>query len=87
MKTVGMFEAKTRFSEICQEVAESREPVVVTRRGEPMVQIDPVASGTTTIRERRAKYMTRYGKKERPDKRDFEPAPRSQEIADFQIED
>ena len=33
MKTVGIFEAKTKLSEICDEVARSGVGVVVTRRG------------------------------------------------------
>ena len=32
-KTVGMFEAKTKFSEICARVAETGEEYVVTKRG------------------------------------------------------
>jgi prevent-host-death family protein len=42
MKTIGVFEAKVRFSEICQQVVKHSEPVMVTRRGVPLVRIDPV---------------------------------------------
>ena len=41
MTRVGLFEAKTKFSEICDEVARKGEPVVVTRRGKPIVKIEP----------------------------------------------
>ena len=37
MKSVGMFEAKTRFSEICDEVARTGSSVTVTRHGKPLV--------------------------------------------------
>ncbi|MBN1270120.1 MAG: type II toxin-antitoxin system Phd/YefM family antitoxin [Kiritimatiellae bacterium] len=86
MKTVGIFDAKTRLSEICDEVAESREPVVVTKRGTPLVRIDPVEAAPMTIKERRAAYMAEHGKKEKRDKVDFEPAPRSDEVSEFEVE-
>lgn len=41
MKTVGLFEAKTKLSEICEEVARSKRPIVISRRGKPLVQIMP----------------------------------------------
>ena len=34
---------KTRLSELCQEVAETGESVMVTKRGKPLVRIVPVA--------------------------------------------
>lgn len=86
MKTVGIFEAKTKLSELCEQVAESREPVVVTRRGAPLVRIDPIDRAPATIRERRAEYVVRYGKAERRDGDDFEPAARSEEISGFTME-
>ena len=39
LKTVGIFEAKTRLSEICAEVAESGDTVIISKRGEPMVEV------------------------------------------------
>ncbi len=87
MKTVGIFEAKTKLSEICEEVATSHESVLVTRRGTPLVRIDPVESPIGTIKERRAVYMAGKGKTERRDKKDFEPAVRSKDVLDFDIED
>lgn len=41
MKTVGLFEAKTKLSEICERVFTSQEPIVITRRGKPLVEIKP----------------------------------------------
>ena len=60
MTTVGIFEAKTRLSEICGRVAQTGEPVVVTRRGVPLVRIDPVGPerGTgSTIWELRDRFV------------------------------
>jgi antitoxin (DNA-binding transcriptional repressor) of toxin-antitoxin stability system len=42
MKTVGIFEAKTRFPALCESVAASRTPVLVSKRGRPLVMIEPV---------------------------------------------
>ena len=42
MKTVGLFEAKTKLSEICHDVQQNREPVLITKRGEPYVKIEPL---------------------------------------------
>ena len=44
MKSIGIFEAKTKLSQLCAEVAESREPYVITRRGQPIVQISPLST-------------------------------------------
>ena len=38
-RSIGLFEAKTRLSEICQEVATGGGTVRVTRRGAPWVRI------------------------------------------------
>jgi prevent-host-death family protein len=46
MKTLGVFDVKTRLSSICEEVAKSGESVLVTRRGKPLVRITPVAEST-----------------------------------------
>ena len=87
MKTVGLFEAKTKFSEICTYVADENDPVVVTRRGKPLVRIEPVKEKGLTIRERRAAYMVRHGKQEKMDKLDFEAARRSRETPrDLQLD-
>lgn len=41
MKTVGLFEAKTRLSELCREIAESGEPILIERRGTPIAELVP----------------------------------------------
>lgn len=45
MTTIGLFEAKTKLSELCEQVARRREAVVITRRGRPLVRIEPVGPG------------------------------------------
>ena len=39
MKQIGLFEAKTRLSELCQEVSEGGEEILITRRGKPWVRL------------------------------------------------
>ncbi|MDP6523870.1 MAG: type II toxin-antitoxin system Phd/YefM family antitoxin [Kiritimatiellia bacterium] len=87
MRIVGIFEAKTHLSELCEQVAVTREPVTVTKRGKPLVRIDPVESDPMTIRERREIYMATHGGEERDDAVDFEPPKRSTDISSFEIED
>ena len=43
MKTVGAFEAKTRLSQLLDQV-EKGETVTITRHGEPVAVLAPVAS-------------------------------------------
>jgi prevent-host-death family protein len=87
MKMVGIFEAKTKLSEICEEVARSHVPVVITRRGTALVRIEPVPEERLTIKERRAAYLTKHGAEEGDDAVDFEPAARSRERSTFRIEE
>ncbi|NBB79293.1 MAG: hypothetical protein GVY36_07605 [Verrucomicrobia bacterium] len=42
MEAIGIFEAKTKFPGICDEVVRSGSPVMVSRRGKPLVIISPV---------------------------------------------
>lgn len=62
MKTLGLFEAKNKFSEVCDTVARTGEPVVVTKRGHALVRIVPVedkphgSAVWAAFRESRAKY-------------------------------
>lgn len=42
MRTVGIFEAKTKLAEICRQVMTLNEPVIITKRGTPLVRIDPI---------------------------------------------
>ena len=87
MKLVGIFDAKTHLSELCEQVAATHEPVTVTKRGKPLVRIEPVASELMTIRERRETYMATHGDKEHDDAVDFEPPKRSTDVSSFGIED
>ena len=41
MRSVGLFEAKTKLSEICDAVSRTGRAVQVTRRGRPWVLIAP----------------------------------------------
>lgn len=67
MKIVKLFDAKNRFSELCQTVASTGEPCIVTRRGKPLVRLVPAvgasecpnfprASVWDTVAEGQAKY-------------------------------
>ena len=87
MKQIGIFDAKTRLSEICEEVAATLEPVTVTKRGKPLVRIDPLSSGEMTIRERREAYMASHGVDETDDAVDFDVPARSTDVSDFEIRD
>jgi prevent-host-death family protein len=87
MKTIGLFEAKTKLSEICEEVAKTHMPVTITRRGKALVYIEPITEQKMSIRERRAEYMSTYGAKENDDLTDFEPAARSREHSTFDLEE
>jgi prevent-host-death family protein len=62
MKSVGIFEAKTRLSEICEEVARSGVGVVVTRRGKPLVRIDPIERDRFSVWEDREEYVAERGR-------------------------
>ena len=44
MTSVGIFEAKNRLSELCEQVAVSGEPLLIRRRGAPLVRIVPLAA-------------------------------------------
>ncbi|MDX1388038.1 MAG: type II toxin-antitoxin system Phd/YefM family antitoxin [Acidobacteriota bacterium] len=83
MKTVGIFEAKTRLSEICDEVARSGQGVVVTRRGKPLVRIDPVKAEGLSVWEDRAEYIAARG----PIREDFDVPPRSRELPASPLDD
>jgi prevent-host-death family protein len=65
MNAIGLFEAKTKFSEICERVAAKGEAIVVTRRGKPFVRIGPISereSKPSSVWDRRAKYEKRHGR-------------------------
>ncbi|MHB2016306.1 MAG: type II toxin-antitoxin system Phd/YefM family antitoxin [Candidatus Xenobia bacterium] len=83
-KSVGLFEAKTRLSELCEQVAQTRQPVTVTRRGRPLVRILPAEEPTASIWERREAYLKAH-RSEREDARDFQVS-RSTEVSQFKLE-
>jgi prevent-host-death family protein len=62
MKTVGLFEAKAKLSEICERVARSGQSMVITRRGRPLVRIDPLPRGGSSVWEDRASYIATRGR-------------------------
>ena len=80
MKHIGLFEAKTKLSEICDRVVTSGEPVTVTRRGKPLVRIEPVREVKPTLRERRATYFTQHPEDSPSQGPEFEVQPRSTEL-------
>lgn len=64
VKTLGIFEIKTRLSRICEEVAQTGESVLVTRRGRPLVRIDPLShetAGHSPVWEARQRHEAEYG--------------------------
>src|SRR5213594_3433639 len=73
MTTIGLFEAKTKLSELCQQVAKRRESVVITRRGRPLVRIEPVGPGKAmnSVWDARNKWVAKHG----PVREEF-PAPK-----------
>lgn len=78
MKAVGLFEAKTKLSEICAEVAAKGVSVLVTRRGKPLVRIEPIRPDKTKARgiwDRRAALIKSRG----PLAEDFTLPPRAKQ--------
>ena len=51
MKSVGIFEAKTHFPGMCDEIVASGTPVMISRRGKPLVVISPVPTESQSERE------------------------------------
>jgi antitoxin (DNA-binding transcriptional repressor) of toxin-antitoxin stability system len=43
MKTIGIFEAKTHFTALCDEVLRTGQPTMVSKRGKPWVLVTPVS--------------------------------------------
>jgi prevent-host-death family protein len=86
-KRVGLFEAKTKLSELCEQVARTRQPVTVTRRGKELVRITPVEDEPSSILERRRAYMKLHARQERDDSEDFEPGARARDLADYDLSD
>ncbi len=63
MKAIGIFEVKTKISEICENVKENCEPVLITKRGIPMVKIIPLENPEkqSSIWNRRAEFISAHG--------------------------
>lgn len=62
---MGIFEAKNKFSELCEQVARTGQPVLVTRRGVGLVRVVPLDVGAAqgeaenvwqTVEEGKARY-------------------------------
>ena len=84
MKKVGLFEAKTKLSEICSRVSETGMAYTITKRGKPLVKIvalefesDPLHEFRhLSIGEARKAYETKYG----PITEDFDLPPRELDL-------
>ncbi len=63
MKAIGLFEAKTKFSQICERVAAKGQAVVVTRRGRPLVRIEPIhhRAALKNVWDHRVEYLKSHG--------------------------
>jgi len=83
MKTIGIFEAKAKLSEICDQVARSRKSVVVTRRGKPLVRIEPAEVDRCSVWEDRTEYIAHRGEM----KEEFDLPPRSREVPASPLDD
>lgn len=59
---VPLYDAKNRLSEICNQVSETGQPCVISRRGKPVVKLVPVEDGGAstsvwdTVEESRARF-------------------------------
>ncbi len=73
MKNIGLFEAKTRLSEICEKVRKEKQPVLITRRGKPLVRIDPLEDTNNGVWDLARKSKRANG----PIKDNLELSPRS----------
>lgn len=51
MKSVGIFEAKTHFTSLCEEVVRTGEATMVSKRGKPLVMVVPVSDQADEVRE------------------------------------
>ena len=64
MNTLEIYEAGTKLSEICERITQTDEPVIVTRRGVPLVQIRPVGREEgvgSTVWELRDRFIKENG--------------------------
>ena len=64
MKIVGLFEGRTKLSELCEEVVATGEPCIITRRGEPLVRLEAVHDPRVTresIWVKRDRHLREHG--------------------------
>ena len=47
MEEIGMFDAKTRFSELVERVNQTGQPITITNRGKPVAEITPTRKSHT----------------------------------------
>jgi prevent-host-death family protein len=70
MKDVGIFEAKTKLSELCEVVHRTGESILVTRRGKPFVRSVPLEEPSDTgsaVWEARERFDSEYGPDDIPE--------------------
>ncbi|MFO7850371.1 MAG: type II toxin-antitoxin system prevent-host-death family antitoxin [Spirochaetia bacterium] len=63
MKALGIFEIKTKLSQICDDVARTGESVLVTKRGKPLVRIEPLSASAhagSEVWEARNSYLSTH---------------------------
>jgi prevent-host-death family protein len=85
-KQVGLFEAKTKLSEICAAVQKTGEAVTITKRGQPIVVISPVSTEVPSLRDRLEQYRAQFAESE-AEEEEFVLPPRSREFRDFQLDE
>jgi prevent-host-death family protein len=73
VKSIGIFEIKSKLSEICHEVALTGEPIAITKRGKPLVRILPAEDWPTSALARRITYIANHEESVAP--ADFDPPP------------
>lgn len=65
MSKIGIFEAKTKLSELCTQVEETGVDYVITRRGRPVARITgitPAEDASSGLFERMAQTEAEHGK-------------------------
>ena len=61
MENIGLFEAKTKLSEICAKVNKDRQPILITKRGKPFVRIDPVEKNKSGVWDLAKEFKRKHG--------------------------
>ena len=83
VRIVGLFEAKAKLSEICERVARSGQSVVISRRGRPLVRIEPLPKGGSSIWDDRERFISQHGRLTE----DFELPSRSGEMPSADLDE